>query len=61
MAIIREVRQRYISQCPAEKGECTHGVLFSGSLLRETELQYSDTASEQRMAREPCLGETAGG
>jgi hypothetical protein len=47
------MRQRYISQCPAAKEESIHGVLLSGSLLRETERQYSDTPSDQRIA-EPC-------
>jgi hypothetical protein len=36
---IREVRQRYISQCPAARGQSTHGVLYyrSVSLWRQSD------------------------
>jgi hypothetical protein len=43
------------------RAESTHGVLLSGSLLRETERQYSDTASDQRIAEQFTHGQSVCG
>jgi hypothetical protein len=63
------MRQRYISQCPAAKGESSHGILLSGSLLRgrsdSTAIQQAPADEDgamsrrgsERMARESCHGE----
>ena len=49
---IRKVRQRFIYQCPQARGQSTHGVHLTKSLLTEKEQQYSDTASDLRIARQ---------